>query len=77
MTTSKIYTVVQSGPNHFNIIDTSTGAFVNRITVQGTLLSGPIVVGNRCTMVVEFGGGSKFGMIYSLPQGSLVNRYAI
>ena len=77
MTTSKIYTVVQSSPNHFNIIDTSSGAFVNRISVQGTLLSGPIVAGNRCTMVVEFGGGAKFGMIYSLPEGALINRYSI
>jgi hypothetical protein len=77
MTTSKLYTVVQVSPNHFNIIDASTGAFVNRITLQGTLMSGPIVVGNRCTVVVEFGGGSKFGMIYNLPDGALVNRYSV
>jgi len=77
MTTSKLYTVVQASANHFNIIDVTTGGFVNRITIQGTLLSGPIVVGDRCTLVVEFPGGQKFGMIYGLPSGSLMNRYSV
>jgi len=74
---NKIYTVVQAGPNHLNIIDTSTGGFVNRITLQGELVSGPIVVGNRCTLVVEYPGNARFGMIYNLPAGTLQNRYAV
>jgi len=74
---NKFYTVVQQGPRIFNIIDAQTGVFVNRITTQGDVVSGPIVVGNRCTFVINNGPGSTFGMIYDLPRGTLVNRYMV
>lgn len=77
ITPNKLYTVVQQGPSHFNIVDANSGVFVNRIITQGKVISGPIVVGNRCTFVVEIGSGTKFGMIYSLPQGTMVNRYMV
>lgn len=76
-TPNKIFTVAQQGPNHFNIIDASTGAFVNRIVTQGDILSGPIVVGDRCTFIVKMGNGESIGMIYGLPQGTLINRYVV
>lgn len=77
MNQNKIYTVVQQSANHFNIVDANSGVYQNRITIQGKVISGPIVVGNRCTFVVENTPGSKFGLIYGLPQGTLVNRYMV
>lgn len=74
---NKFYTVVQQGASHFNIIDAQSGTFVNRIVTQGEVISGPLVVGNRCTFVVQIGSGSKYGMIYSLPQGTIINRYVV
>lgn len=76
-TPNKIYTVVQQGPTHFNVIDATSGTFVNRIVTQGEVISGPIVVGDRCTFVVQFPTGNKLGMIYSLPQGTIINRYVV
>jgi hypothetical protein len=72
-----MYTIIQQSSNHFNIIDLSTGVFVNRITAPGTVVSGPIVVGNRCTIVVDNNNGNKMGIIYSLPQGNIIDRYAV
>lgn len=74
---NKIYTVVQQGPSHFNIIDATTGSFAGRIMPQGEVVSGPVVVGDRCTIVVKIGSGTKYGTIYSLPQGSIINRYMV
>ena len=76
-TNDKIYTVVQKGPRLFNIVDANTGVFMNRILTQGDVVSGPIVVGNRCTIVVQIGSGTKFGTIYNLPQGNIINRYLV
>ncbi len=76
-TPNKIFTVVQQSQNHFNIIDAQTGTFVNRIVTQGDILSGPIVVGDRCTFVIQMDKGQTIGMIYSLPQGTLLNRYMV
>lgn len=73
----KIYTVVQKGPRLFNIVDANTGVFMNRIMTQGDVVSGPIVVGDRCTIVVQIGSGTKFGTIYGLPRGNMINRYMV
>ena len=72
---NKAYTVTQVSPNSFNIIDISNGSVSGRIITQGSVVSGPIVVGDRCTFVVETGPNRRMGMIYSLPGGSIINRY--
>jgi len=73
----KIYTVVQKGPRLFNIVDANSGVFMNRIMTQGDVVGGPIVVGNRCTIMVQIGSDTRFGMIYSLPHGRMINRYMV
>ena len=72
---NKTYTVTQTSPNTFNIIDMSNGTVINRIITQGQVVSGPIVVGERCTFVVETGPNQRMGMIYGLPTGTVINRY--
>ena len=68
------YTVSHSGKNIINIIDLRKNATINRVTFQGTLLNGPIVVGDRCTFVTKVGNVSK-GVVVKLPSGAIVDRF--
>ena len=75
--TDKLYTVVQKDKNLFNIINAETGTVVNRIILSGEIMNGPIVVGDRCTFIVETGPNQRLGMIYKLPNGTIINRYPV
>ena len=72
-----MFTVIQQGEKQFNIINLDTGVFVNRIIPPGKVLSGPVVVGNRCTIVIDDTNGNTIGLIYSLPQATIINRYVV
>jgi hypothetical protein len=69
------YTVVHSGKNVINIIDLRKNAIINRISFQGTLINGPIVVGDRCTIVTKV-GNSQRGLVIKLPSGSVIDRFS-
>jgi hypothetical protein len=70
------YTAQFNGKNTINIIDLRKNAVVNRSTFQGQLLNGPIVVGDRCTIVVE-DGKTKRGLVIKLPSGAVVDRFTM
>lgn len=70
----KAYTVRPEGPGRYVIIDVSTGAFVNRINVPGTLVNGPIVSGESCTIVTKQNNVNT-GYVISLPTGYISNRF--
>jgi hypothetical protein len=73
---SGIYTVSQLSKQTYNIIDAEKGTIVNRLILQdGEALSGPIVVGDRCTFIVKTGPSQQFGVIYSLPKGTIINKF--
>ena len=74
---NKLYTVVQKEKNIFNIINAETGTVLNRIILAGEIVGGPIVVGDRCTFVAETGPNQRLGMIYKLPNGTIINRYPV
>jgi len=73
----KLYTVSSISPGTIHIIDASSGAFVNRITYTGELVNGPIVVGDKCTFVVELPSKQKLGRIHKIPTGHLINQYPV
>ncbi len=70
------YTVQFNGKNTINIIDLRKSAVVNRTTFQGQLVNGPIVVGDRCTIMVDDGSTRK-GLVIKLPSGSIVDRFSM
>lgn len=73
---SSVYTVSPYTDKLYNIIDAEKGTIVNRIVIQdGSVTSGPIVVGDRCTFIVSTGANQRVGYIYSLPKGTIINRF--
>lgn len=74
---SDIFTVSLDRANTFNIINAETGVIVNRIITTGEVVSGPIVVGDKCTFVIQSTPTQKTGVIYKLPNGTIINRYIV
>lgn len=74
---SNIYTVALDRDNTFNIINAETGSIMNRIITSGEVISGPIVVGDKCTFIIQSTPSQKSGVIYKLPNGTLINRYIV
>ena len=77
MNPSKIYSVTPGSSGKLNIIDATNGRMVNRIQYPGTIVTGPIVVGDKCTLVVQDNSGIRKGKIYNLPQGTLHQTYSV
>ena len=71
---NKNYTVRPDAPGTYVIVDMSTGAFVNRFHVPGTLINGPIVSGDSCTIVTQQNSTST-GYVIKLPTGHMTNRF--
>lgn len=73
---SGAYTVSPYTDKLYNIVDAEKGTIVGRIVIQdGQVSSGPIVVGDKCTFVVSTGANQRVGYIYSLPKGTVINRF--
>lgn len=64
--TPKNYTVTLSGPNGLKCIDANTGVLQNSMRFVGDLISGPVVTGDRVTIVIKK-GNTNFGYVYKLP----------
>lgn len=69
-----IYTVILDG-DMLRCIDTSTGAIVGSINIIGSLNSGPIVTGDRCTVVIKNYMGTQ-GKVYKLPTFDVVTTFS-
>ena len=72
-----LYTVTLKSKNVLHIVDITKGVTVNRTTIKGDIVSGPLVVGDKCTVVTKQGNGSTLGFIYKLPSGSIVDRFNV
>lgn len=77
MNPDKIYSVSLGASGKLNVIDATTGRILNSILYDGEIVSGPIVVGDKCTLVVQNQYNQKKGRIYRLPQGTLHQTYAV
>lgn len=76
MSNSGIYSAILANPTKINIIDVTSGRVLNSISITGKLINGPIVVGDKCTIVVD-SNGSRKSNIYSLPVGRLLQTYQV
>lgn len=69
-----IYTVILDG-DILKCIDTSTGMTAGSINMVGTMNSGPIVTGDRCTVVIKDYTGTH-GKVYKLPSFNIVTTFS-
>lgn len=60
-----IYSVVFS-KDKLSCIDTSTGSTKGTLSYNGTIVSGPVVTGDRCVVIFSTPSGNK-GKIMKLP----------
>ena len=74
---NKLYTVTLKGTDTINIVDAEKGVTVNRTRIKGEIINGPIVVGDRFTVVTRQPNGSTMGFIYKLPAGTILNRFNV
>jgi len=72
---SKLYTVRPESPGSYVIVDTKTGAYVNRFHIPGQLVNGPIVSGDSCTIVTK-ANNVNTGYVIKVPTGYLINRFS-
>lgn len=61
----KNYTVVSTG-TMLRCIDATTGNLVNTHRIDGTMVSGPVVTGDRVTLVVRK-GNTNTGYVLKVP----------
>jgi len=74
---TKQYLGVLDGTSKIAIIDASSGIRVNYVNVGYPIINGPIITGDRCTVILQKTGGAKFGRIYKLPSGALINQFQL
>jgi sRNA-binding regulator protein Hfq len=68
-----MYTVVADGKT-LRCIDAESGVPVNTYTVNGDITSGPIVTGDRATVVVRKGGINQ-GLVFKIPTLYVVSTF--
>jgi len=69
----RMYTVVADGKT-LRCIDAESGVPVNTYTVNGDVISGPIVTGDRATVVVRKGGINQ-GLVFKIPTLYVVSTF--
>jgi len=69
----RMYTVVADGKT-LRCIDAESGVPVNTYTVNGDVVSGPIVTGDRATVVVRKGGINQ-GLVFKIPTLYVVSTF--
>ena len=70
-----VYSVVAEG-QLLKCIDTSNGSVVGSINFAGSIMQGPTVNGNRCTVVTDSYLGKK-GTTYELPMFSVITTFDV
>ena len=69
----RMYTVVADGKT-LRCIDAESGVPVNTYTVNGDIVSGPIVTGDRATVVIRKGGINQ-GLVFKIPTLYVVSTF--
>jgi hypothetical protein len=69
-----IYTVIPDG-ELLKCVDTSNGAILGSINIVGDIVSGPIVTGDRCTVIINNYMGVQ-GKVFKLPSFNVVTTFS-
>ena len=70
---NKMFTVTSDGTS-LKCIDANTGNQYNTLRLVGTLISGPIVTGDRATVVIRQ-GNTNYGKVFKLPSFLLTSTF--
>lgn len=76
MATNSYYTVHLSSDNTLSIVDIRRNAVINRVKVRGVVTNGPVVLGDRCTVMIKDGSTGR-GLVFKLPSGAIVDRFVV
>jgi hypothetical protein len=71
---NRMYTVAPVGPGIYQVTDMQTGVILNRFNLPGELVSGPVVSGDSCSIVIKQ-HGIQLGYTVALPSGMVRNRF--
>ena len=71
---TKVLTAVIDTPTRLLFIDAPTGATVNTIQIDGELVTGPVVVGDHCTLSVRT-SSSVETRVYNMITGGIINKF--
>lgn len=72
---NKVYTVVPDG-DKLKCYETQSGSIAGYYSFEGELLNGPIVTGDRVTVVIKTVSG-KTGRIFSLPSFGSISSFNV
>ena len=72
----KIYSVMLTDKNDLYVIDATTGVKLNKINYSGDIVSGPFIVGDRCTITTNKNNQMR-GFVYHLPKVSPANSWSV
>lgn len=71
---NKVLTAIIDTPRRLLFVDAPTGATVNTIQIDGDLISGPIVVGDQCTLTVKLPNTTET-RVYNMITGGIINKF--
>jgi len=75
---SKVYTAAATGKNVISIFDAERGILSYKINLGNVeIINGPVVTGERITVVIKDIQGKIFGKVYTLPRGILSYSFQI
>jgi hypothetical protein len=72
---NKVYTVIHDG-DKLKCYDTQSGSIAGYYAFEGDVINGPIVTGDRVTVVLRTSSG-KTGRIFSLPSFGSVSSFNV
>jgi hypothetical protein len=70
-----IYNVIVDG-SHFRCMDTSNGMQLGLSGINGTVISGPIVSGDRMTVILKDNLGNQKGYVMKLPSFNTITTFS-
>ena len=62
-----IYSVIVVGTSTIQSIDVKTGTVKRSMKLNGKIVSSPVVVGNKATILIQTDAGKRKGYIFNLP----------
>jgi hypothetical protein len=72
-----MYVAALTGPDRFAIIDAASGIRVNTVSTGGKIINGPVVTGDKVTVIIQRSDTAKLGKIYNMPSGSLQTQFSL
>ena len=74
---NRVLTAIIDGPKALKFIDAVSGATLQTFQLDGTLVNGPVVVGELCTVTVEMYNSKREIRVYRMTDGAVINRFAV